>query len=124
PKGEAGGEVVGELRDGRWVAQDGRNRIDRPGKRPGLQGPIDDAFASRFLCVRGTGQAWNPAVGAWADASLNRFASEWRRHYRGDLPIKKDGEGTEDAGRRANLRLFGGPRGNRRTPHLLPSLPR
>src|SRR5678816_4168342 len=46
------------------------------GKRPGLQGPIDDAFTERFLCVRGTGKPWNEATQKYADASLKRFAEE------------------------------------------------
>ena len=65
---------------------------------PGLQGPIDDAFTTPFLCVRGTGKAWNPAVQAWADASLKRFAYEWNRYFRGDLPVKDDTAVT-DGGR-------------------------
>jgi poly(3-hydroxybutyrate) depolymerase len=121
--GAAARAVVVERREGKWVAQGGRNRTALRGKRPGLQGPIDDAFASRFLCVRGTGQAWNPAVGAWADASLDRFASEWRRHYRGDLPVKKDVEVTDDDLRQSNLILFGDPGSNRWIRDLLPKLP-
>src|SRR5262249_2569906 len=60
-------------------------RIVSAGKRPGLQGPIDDAFTAPFLCVRGTGKAWNPAVQAYAEASLKRFGHEWRRYFRGEL---------------------------------------
>jgi hypothetical protein len=81
------------------------------GKRPGVQGPIDDAFAAPFLCVRGTGRPWNPAVGAWAEASLRRFAYEWARYMRGDLPIKNDSEVTRPT-RTKNLILFGDPGSN------------
>ena len=66
-----------------------------------MQGPIDDAFTTPFLCVRGTGKPWNPAVQAWADASLKRFAYEWRRYFRGELPVKDDTAVTD--GRRAPL---------------------
>ena len=66
-----------------------------------MQGPIDDAFTTPFLCVRGTGKAWNPAVQAWADASLKRFAYEWNRYFRGELPVKDDTAVT--AGRRPPL---------------------
>src|SRR5205823_4275397 len=85
-------------------------------------GSIAVAFATHFLCVRGTGRAWNPAVGAWADASLNRFASEWRRHYRADLPVKKDVDVTKDDVRRSNLILFGDPGSNSWIRDLLPKL--
>ena len=123
PRDEASRTIVLERKDGRWASQAGLDPRTLAGKRPGLQGPIDDAFATRFLCVRGTGQAWNPAVGAWADASLKRFAWEWRRHYRGDLPIKDDRDVTPDDVRRSNLILFGDPGSNSWIREILPKLP-
>lgn len=120
---DATGTVVVVRRDGKWEAQGASNEAALTGKRPGLQGPIDDAFATRFLCVRGTGQAWNPAVGAWADASLKRFTSEWRRHYHGDLPVKADTDVTQDDVRQSNLILFGDPGSNRWIREILPKLP-
>ncbi|MFN0050843.1 MAG: hypothetical protein ACKV0T_01545, partial [Planctomycetales bacterium] len=93
------------------------------GKRPGLQGPIDDAFARPFLCVRGTGKPWNARVARWAEANLRRFADEWRRHYRGDLPIKDDVDVTAEDVQRANLILFGDPGSNRWIAKVLPQLP-
>jgi poly(3-hydroxybutyrate) depolymerase len=115
--------VVIERHSGKWEYQGTLDALTLTGKRPGLQGPIDDAFARPFLCVRGTGQAWNPAVGAWADANLKRFANEWRRHYRGYLPIKDDTDVTEDDVLRANLILFGDPGSNRWISKVLPQLP-
>jgi len=114
-------EVV--RRDRRWVAASAPAGGRPTGKRPGLQGPIDDAFATRFLCVRGTGKPWNPAVGVWAEANLRRFADEWRRHYRGDLPFKNDTEVTEKDLRESNLVLFGDPGSNRWIRKVLPALP-
>ncbi len=93
------------------------------GKRPGLQGPIDDAFTAPFLCVRGTGKAWNPAVQAWAEANLKRFAYEWHRYFRGDLPVKDDTAVTADDVRRCNLVLFGDPGSNSLIDRVLPNLP-
>ena len=77
-----------------------------------MQGPIDDAFTAPFLCVRGTGTAWNPAVQAWAEASLKRFAYEWSRYFRGELPVKDDTAVTAEDVRRFNLILFGDPGSN------------
>ncbi len=88
-----------------------------------MQGPIDDAFTSPFLCVRGTGRPWNPAVQAWSDANLKRFAYEWRRYFRGELPVKDDTAVTEDDRRRCNLILFGDPGSNRWIARVLPELP-
>src|SRR5262249_40165121 len=93
------------------------------GKRPGLQGPIDDAFTAPFLCVRGTGKPWNPDVQAWADASLKRFAYEWHRYFRGELPVKDDTAVTEEDLRRCHLVLFGDPGSNAWIGRVLPQLP-
>ena len=93
------------------------------GKRPGLQGPIDDAFTTPFLCVRGTGKPWNPAVGNWSEANLKRFAYEWNRYFRGDLPIKDDTAVADADLRRCNLILFGDPGSNRWIEKALPKLP-
>ena len=94
---ERAGIVLGK-RGGRWAYLGELDGLALDGKRPGLQGPIDDAFTAPFLCVRGTGTAWNPAVQAWADASLKRFAYEWNRYFRGELPVKDDTAVT-DGGR-------------------------
>jgi hypothetical protein len=106
-----------------WICAGRLDAKTLTGKRPGLQGPIDDAFAKRFLCVRGTGKAWNPAVAFWADANLNRFADEWRRHYQGYLPVKNDTEVTEEDVQRSNLILFGDPASNLWIQKVLPKLP-
>ncbi len=92
-------------------------------KLPGLQGPIDDAFTTRFLCVRGTGKPWNPAVQSWADANLKRFSYEWSRYFRGALPVKDDTQVTTDDCSRCNLILFGDPGSNLWIRKSLKSLP-
>ena len=63
------------------------------------------------------------AVGAWADASLRRFAYEWARYMRGDLPVKNDTEVTEADVRTKNLILFGDPGSNAWIRKALPKLP-
>jgi hypothetical protein len=88
-----------------------------------VQGPIDDAFTTPFLCVRGTGQSWHPAVQAWADARLKQFARDWDRYFRGTLPVKDDKDVTDDDVRRCNLVLFGDPSSNRWISTVLPKLP-
>jgi hypothetical protein len=98
-----------------------RNRP--PAKEPGRQGPIDDAFCSRFICVRGTAKPWNPEVQAWSDAALQRFDYEWSRYMRGDLPIKDDVDISDEDRETANLILFGDPGSNRLIGEALPRLP-
>jgi hypothetical protein len=114
--------VVGK-HDGRWSYLGEMGSLELTGKRPGLQGPIDDAFTAPFLCVRGTGQAWNPSVQAWADANLKRFAYEWSRYFRGDLPIKDDSAVTDEDLKRFNLVLFGDPGSNRWIDRVVTMLP-
>ena len=92
-------------------------------KRPGVQGPIDDAFTAPFLCVRGTGSAWNSTVQRATDARLHRFAYEWSRYWVGDLPVKDDTEVTAEDIRTKSLILFGDPGSNRLLADALPKLP-
>src|SRR5262249_495434 len=54
---------------------------------------------------------------------LRRFAYEWARYYRGDLPIKDDTDVTDTDLRRCNLILFGDPGSNRWIAKVLPNLP-
>lgn len=104
--------IVFSRKSGVWGYEGELDQLPLAGKRPGLQGPIDDAFAAPFLCVRGTGEAWHPHVSRWAEASLRRWAYEWRRHYRGELRIKDDRDVTEEDLRRYHLILFGDPGSN------------
>ncbi len=109
---DAEARFVFALKNGKWVCLPHGAEATPTGKRPGLQGPIDDAFTAPFLAVRGTGKPWNPQVGAWADANLRRFAYEWARYMRGDLPVKNDTEVTDADLRDKNLILFGDPGSN------------
>jgi pimeloyl-ACP methyl ester carboxylesterase len=121
---ESADPILLALRGDRWVVlESSASGSAYNGKRPGLQGPIDDAFTSPFLCVRGTGDAWNPAVQAWADANLRRFAYEWNRYFRGELRIKDDADVTEEDRRQFNLVLFGDPGANALLSEALPKLP-
>lgn len=115
--------AVVSKRDKQWVLSTDPATIPQAGKRPGLQGPIDDAFTAPFLCVRGTGNAWNPAVQAYSDASLARFSDEWHHYMRGVLPIKDDTAVTADDLRTKNLILFGDPGSNLWIGKCLPQLP-
>jgi len=116
PQGEA--TVISRTEKG-W----GLSSEPLAGKRAGLQGPIDDAFTERFICVRGTGKPWNPAVQKYSDACLKRFAEEWHHYFRGELPVKDDSAVTEDDVHHKNLILFGDPGSNSWIAKTLPKLP-
>lgn len=108
---------------GAWKCDGLRDEITLTGKQPGLQGPIDDAFAMPFLCVRGTGKPWNAQVDAWAQENLKRFEYEWARYMRGGLPVKNDIDVTEADVRDKHLILFGDPGSNTWIAKALPKLP-
>ena len=107
----------------RWVSVPQRDAKPQTGKRPGVQGPIDDAFTSPFLCVRPTGTAWNAEANNYSIAALDRFAEEWRHYFRGECPVKNDRDVTAEDANTRNLILFGDPGSNAWIAKALPSLP-
>jgi predicted esterase len=123
PAHKADDALVFVKTNGTWQCAGLRDQIALTGKRPDLQGPIDDAFAMPFLCVRGTGKSWNPETAAWADANLRRFEYEWARYMRGDLPVKNDTEVTAADVREKHLILFGDPGSNSWIAKTLSKLP-
>lgn len=116
-----------EKRDGKWTSTLPQilstDRLRRMQKTSGLQGPIDDAFKDSFLCVRGTGKAWNDAVQKYTDADLERFRREWNKFLRGDLPVKNDVEVTDEDIAARHLILFGDPASNRFIAQVIDRLP-
>ncbi len=81
-------------------------------KRPGLQGPIDDAFMDRFVIVRPTGKPLNEQVGDWARAELEHAVEHWRRHFRGELRVVNDTDLKREDMADRHLVLFGDPQSN------------
>ena len=79
-------------------------------KKPGLQGPIDDAFLDRFLVVTPDGKSWDPAnnsLDKWIKFELDHLRDRWSALFRGALPEKRADEVTDADVRDANLILFG-----------------
>jgi predicted esterase len=98
-------------------------RLRHSQKVRNLQGPIDDAFMTPFLCVRGTGKPWNEAAQRYADAELKRFQELWSKYLRGDLPVADDVDVTAEDIATKNLVLFGDPGSNALLAQVLPDLP-
>ena len=105
-----------ERRDGRWVAAPADNSALR--KKPGLQGPIDDAFTGAFLCVRPSGKARPEVL-----QRLERFRSEYPKWLRADVPVKDEKAVTQEDIRTKNLILFGDPASNKLIRRIAPRLP-
>lgn len=92
-------------------------------KHPGLQGPIDDAFLSKFIVVRPTGTAMHPETGRWVEAELAHFVTQWRRQFRGEITVRDDKSITDEDLSSANLILWGDPASNSLIGKIAPKLP-
>ncbi|MFM8270865.1 MAG: prolyl oligopeptidase family serine peptidase [Gemmata sp.] len=101
-----------------WFEQTGGKAWGGPGsalhvpKKPGLQGPIDDAFMDAFVMVRPTGKAANAKVGEWVEKEMKHAVDHWRKQFRGDARVKSDGELTDADIANSNLILWGDPKSN------------
>src|SRR5207244_7511410 len=92
-------------------------------KRPGLQGPIDDAFMDSFLMVRPTGSPLNAASGAWVAAEQKHAIEEWRAQFRGEARVKDDTAVTDADIAHHNLILWGDPSSNKVLAKIAEKLP-
>lgn len=92
-------------------------------KKPGLTGPIDDAFLDSFLFVSPTGKAWNEQPAAWSSSELTRAKEHWRRHFRGVARTKDDKQVTPDDIAKHNLILWGDPGSNAVLAQIADKLP-
>ncbi|MEI6873086.1 MAG: hypothetical protein WCL08_12455, partial [Verrucomicrobiota bacterium] len=122
PQSDRSWTVHFRLLNGNWYP------VDEPwpselAKRPGLQGPIDDAFLSKFIVVRPTGNAMHSGTGRWVEAELSHFVAQWRRQFRGEITVRDDNSLTEDEISNANLILWGDPASNALIAKIAPKLP-
>jgi hypothetical protein len=92
-------------------------------KRPGLTGPIDDAFTSPFVVVPPERPGLSPEVDAFARREFEHFRRRWRELFRGELPVLAAADVTADVLRDRNLVLFGDPVSNPLIARVLRGLP-
>ncbi len=95
-------------------------------KRPGLQGPIDDAFLDSFVMVRPTGKAKNEQVQAWVEKEMKHAIDHWRKQFRGDARVIDDTAVEPTHISSSNLVLWGDAQSNKviaRIADKLPALP-
>jgi dienelactone hydrolase len=100
-----------ERRNARWKVAQNPSSVLR--KRPGLQGPIDDAFMDSFLCV--------PPKGG--DKRLAQFAAEFAKWLRGDVRVRQPEQVTQQDVQEHHLILFGTPETNSLIRRIHKSLP-
>ncbi|HEY3839014.1 MAG TPA: hypothetical protein VGL72_20715 [Bryobacteraceae bacterium] len=91
-------------------------------KSHGLQGPIDDAFMDAFLCVKPGAGASSP-VNDYALKQLDRFAEDFPKWMRGDVPVTTVGEVTSAEQGSHNIVAFGTPATNKLIAHALKNAP-
>lgn len=107
--------------DGTWkVASDVAASLR---KRPGLQGPIDDAFMDRFVFVLPSETSDDPAVEQWVQAEAKHAMDHWRLHFRGDIRVVRDTQVDAAMMANQNVILFGDASSNQVIARLLPKLP-
>ena len=108
--------------NGKWatVKSETENRL---AKQHNLQGPIDDAFMSRFIMVRPTGTPMNAKVGAFVEGEMKHAVTEWRRQFRGEAIVKDDSAITTADIAGSNLILWGDPSSNRILAKIAAKLP-
>jgi len=116
-----GQRVLLQKVNGRW--QSGANPEAGLRKRPGLTGPVDDAFVEPFLFVRPTGKPLHPETSAWIESELTAARTLWRDVFRGHAPVKSDREVTEADIAGSNLILWGDPSSNAVLRRVLAQLP-
>jgi hypothetical protein len=91
-------------------------------KKPGLQGPIDDAFMSPFVFVPPDASG-ESASEQWAVGEYEHASNEWVRHFRGEIVATKPSEISDEQLRDHNLILFGTPATNSLIAKIVSSLP-
>ncbi|MAS97114.1 MAG: hypothetical protein CMO55_28315 [Verrucomicrobiales bacterium] len=92
-------------------------------KRPGIQGPIDDAFMSRFVVVPPDSDPVNPTFARWVDFELRHFRSRWKGLMRGEMIEHHADELDSGDIADANLILWGGPDSNKMIKEIADKLP-
>ncbi|MEM9017141.1 MAG: alpha/beta hydrolase-fold protein [Verrucomicrobiota bacterium] len=95
----------------------------KSGKRPGMQGPIDDAFMSRFVVVPPDSAPNDPVFARWVEFEVGHFRDRWKALMRAELPERPSGDLDSDDIREANLILWGDPDSNAMLAEIADQLP-
>ncbi len=90
-----------------WLLAEAPGEENALRKRPGLQGPVDDAFMDSFLFVSPTGKGGYAKVDQWVQGEMSHAIEHWHRQFRGDVRARKDRDVTEEDIASHNLILWG-----------------
>lgn len=92
-------------------------------KRPGMQGPIDDAFCEKFVFVSPSRPATHGKVERWIDREMQYASRRWETLMRGKARWVKDVDVTDEMVSTCNLVCFGDFTSNRYLAGIAASLP-
>ncbi|MCA9130228.1 MAG: prolyl oligopeptidase family serine peptidase [Planctomycetales bacterium] len=81
-------------------------------KRPGLQGPIDDAFMDAFVFVGPDSSSADTPVERWTHNELKHATEHWKSQMRGDVRLLDPSQVTAETIADHHLVLFGTPQTN------------
>ncbi len=90
--------------EGQWLKKTDQKTA---GKKPSLQGPIDDAFMGRFIFVLPSQASKDPLVEQWIQEEVEHAITHWRKHFRGDIRKVLDNDLLESDIASSHLILFG-----------------
>lgn len=110
-------------RDGQWYELDSAAGDESLRKRPGLQGPIDDALTGPFLFVLPSRPCRHGAVERFVQREIEQARRSWRRVMRGDDRAVLDTELTAEQIASYNLVCFGDFESNRYLASIAAELP-
>ncbi len=113
-------------RDGQWTDEPEvapEDTLAKLSKRPGLQGPIDDAFMSSFLFVVPSRPCRHGVVQRFVDRELEFARKRWRQIMRGDDRVVLDKDLTAEQIQNNNLICFGDFQSNRYLAAIASALP-
>jgi len=125
PEGDAGAVVLaraGLAVDGAWGVVDS-STLPLQRKRPGLTGPIDEAFDAPFVVVPPVGPGLSLAVDRFVAEEFAHLKRRWHDLYRGELPVVEANDVTDEILRTKHLILFGDESSNPLVARALPGLP-
>jgi pimeloyl-ACP methyl ester carboxylesterase len=116
-------KVLLRQREGKWhVVRDFGADVPLR-KRPGLQGPIDDAFMDRFVMVTPSGRPGRSRPDRWIRREQGRLEKEWRDQFRGEPLSVADHSFDASQWRDAHWILFGTPQNNAMIKQMMRYLP-
>lgn len=109
--------------DGKWTMVPSPDDDGTLRKRHGLQGPIDDAFMSRFVMVRPTGEPKNSKTAKWVETEMKHAVEHWRKQFRGEIEPIDDVQVDDKLIANSNLILWGDAQSNKVLAKIADRLP-